>query len=184
MEDISTKSQQILEKYIKNESLRKHCYAVESAMRFYARLLNEDENLWAAAGLLHDIDYEMYPDTHPNTAVPILQEAGFDKDFIDAILGHAYPVRTDVPRETKLAKYLYACDEITGFVNAYSLMKPDGFESINPKSVIKRMKDKAFARNVNRDDIRKGAEELGIDLADHIQNIVLAMKSDPRVNKR
>ena len=153
-------------------------------MRFYARLLNEDENLWAAAGLLHDIDYEMYPDTHPNTAVPILQEAGFDKDFIDAILGHAYPVRTDVPRETKLAKYLYACDEITGFVNAYSLMKPDGFESINPKSVIKRMKDKAFARNVNRDDIRKGAEELGIDLADHIQNIVLAMKSDPRVNNR
>ena len=184
MEDISTKSQQILEKYIKNESLRKHCYAFESAMRFYAKLLNENENLWAAAGLLHDIDYEMYPDTHPNTAVPILQEAGFDKDFIDAILGHAYPVRTDVPRETKLAKYLYACDEITGFVNAYSLMKPDGFESINPKSVIKRMKDKAFARNVNRDDIRKGAEELGIDLADHIQNIVLAMKSDPRVNNR
>lgn len=184
MEDIIKKSNELLNQYIKNDNLKKHCYAVESAMRFYARLLNENEELWAAAGLLHDIDWEMYPDTHPNTAVPVLEEAGFDQTFIDAILGHAYPDRTNVPRETTLAKYLHACDEITGFVNAYSLMKPDGFETIQPKSVIKRMKDKAFARNVNRDDIKNGAEEIGLDLAVHIQNIVTAMKSDPRVNTK
>ncbi|HPS64601.1 MAG TPA: HDIG domain-containing protein, partial [Ignavibacteria bacterium] len=103
MEDIIKKSNELLNQYIKNDNLKKHCYAVESAMRFYARLLNENEELWAAAGLLHDIDWEMYPDTHPNTAVPVLKEAGFDQTFIDAILGHAYPDRTNVPRETTLA---------------------------------------------------------------------------------
>lgn len=181
MEDIIKKSYELLDQYIKNENLKRHCYAVESSMRFYAKLLNQDENLWASAGILHDIDWEMYPDTHPNTAVPILKEAGFDKDFIDAILGHAYPDRTDVPRQSILAKYLFACDEITGFIYAYSLMKPDGLNSIEPKSIIKKMKDKAFARNVNRDDIKKGAEEIGLDLAVHIQNITDAMKSDSRI---
>ena len=181
MEDIIKKSYELLDQYIKNENLKRHCYAVESLMRFYAKLLNQDEDLWASAGILHDIDWEMYPDTHPNTAVPILKEAGFDKDFIDAILGHAYPDRTDVPRQSILAKYLFACDEITGFIYAYSLMKPDGLNSIEPKSIIKKMKDKAFARNVNRDDIKKGAEEIGLDLAVHIQNITDAMKSDSRI---
>jgi len=181
MEDIIKKSYELLDQYIKNENLKRHCYAVESSMRFYAKLLNQDEDLWASAGILHDIDWEMYPDTHPNTAVPILKEAGFDKDFIDAILGHAYPDRTDVPRQSILAKYLFACDEITGFIYAYSLMKPDGLNSIEPKSIIKKMKDKAFARNVNRDDIKKGAEEIGLDLAVHIQNITDAMKSDSRI---
>ena len=141
MEDIIKKSYELLDQYIKNENLKRHCYAVESSMRFYARLLKQDEDLWASAGILHDIDWEMYPDTHPNTAVPILKEAGFDKDFIDAILGHAYPDRTDVPRQSILAKYLFACDEITGFIYAYSLMKPDGLNSIEPKSIIKKMKD-------------------------------------------
>lgn len=181
MEDIIKKSYELLDQYIKNENLKRHCYAVESSMRFYAKLLNQDEDLWASAGILHDIDWEMYPDTHPNTAVPILKEAGFDKDFIDAILGHAYPDRTDVPRQSILAKYLFACDEITGFIYAYSLMKTDGLNSIEPKSIIKKMRDKAFARNVNRDDIKKGAEEIGLDLAVHIQNITDAMKSDSRI---
>jgi predicted hydrolase (HD superfamily) len=153
-------------------------------MRFYAASFGENEELWAAAGLLHDLDWEMYPDTHPNTAVPILENAGYEKEFIEAILGHAYPERTDVPRESKLAKYLFACDEITGFITAYSLMKPGGLNDVEVKGIKKKMKDKAFARNVNRDDIHKGAEEIGISLEQHIQNVVKAMQLDPRVNDK
>ncbi len=174
-------SNELLHEYIKNEGLRKHCYAVESCMRFYAKKLNEDEDKWAAAGLLHDMDWEMYPDTHPNTAVPILEQNGYDKETIDAILGHAYPDRTNTPRETPLAKYLFACDEITGFVTAYSLMKPDGMNSVEAKSIIKKMKDKAFARNVSRDDIKLGAEEIGISLEEHITNVIEVLKGDERL---
>lgn len=181
MPDYNT-SESLLHNFIKNENLRKHCYAVEATMRFYASKINADAEKWAAAGLLHDLDWEMYPDTHPNTAVPILEEAGFEKDVIDAILGHAYPDRTEVPRETELAKYLFACDEITGFIMAYSLMKPGGLNDVEPKGIKKKMKDKAFARNVNRDDIIKGAEDIGVELDEHIQNVIDAMKNDPRVN--
>lgn len=181
MPDYST-SESLLHNYIKNENLRKHCYAVEAVMRFYAKKENEDEEQWASAGLLHDLDWEIYPDTHPNTAVPILEESGYDKETIDAILGHAYPDRTNVARESKLAKYLFACDEVTGFVMAYSLMKPDGLNSIESKSIKKKMKDKAFARNVNRDDIIKGAEDIGVELDEHLINVINAMKNDPRVN--
>ncbi len=172
----------LLQKYIKNENLRKHCYAVEAVMRFYAGKLNEDKERWASAGLLHDLDWEIYPDTHPNTAVPILEEAGFDNEIIDAILGHAYPDRTGVPRESLLSKYLFACDEITGFIMAYSLMKPGGLNDVEPKSIKKKMKDKAFARNVNREDIMKGVDEIGMDLEEHIRNVIEAMKNDKRVN--
>ena len=181
MENLIEKSNELLNKYIQNINLRKHCYAVESCMRFYAKKFGENEELWAAAGLLHDLDWEMYPDTHPNTSVPILQEAGFDKEFIDTILSHAYPDRTDIPRDTLIRKYLFACDEITGFVTAYALMKTGGLNDVEPKSVIKKMKDKAFARSVNRDDIRKGAEEIGMDLSEHIRNIIDAMKNDSRL---
>ena len=174
-------AQDLLNKYIKNDNLKKHCYAVESCMRFYAKKLGEDENRWACAGLLHDIDWEMYPDTHPNTAVPIFEEAGYNKDFIDAIMGHAYPERTNVPRDSKMAKYLFACDEITGFVVAYALMKPGGLSEVQSKGVKKKMKDKAFARNVNRDDIRTGAEEIGLELTEHLDNIIGAMKNDERL---
>lgn len=141
-------SEKLLHNYIKNDNLRKHCYAVESAVRFYARRLGKDEESWASAGLLHDLDWEMYPDTHPNTAVPILEEAGYDREIIDAILGHAYPDRTDVPRESEMAKYLFACDEITGFITAYSYMKPGGINEVDAKGIKKKMKDKAFAKNV------------------------------------
>jgi len=151
-------------------------------MKFYATALNEDEERWGAAGLLHDLDWEMYPDTHPNTAVPILEEAGYDKDFIDAILGHAFPDRTNVHRESILSKYLFACDEITGFIMAYSLMKENGLDDVETKSIRKKMKDKAFARNVNREDIYKGADEIGSDLDVHISNVINCMKSDVRIN--
>ncbi len=181
MPDYNT-SLELLHKYIRNESLRKHCYAVESVMKFYSRKLNEDENQWSSAGLLHDLDWEMYPETHPNTAVPILEEAGYDKELIDAILGHAFPERTNVARESKLSKYLFACDEITGFITAYSLMKQGGLNDIEPKSIRKKMKDKAFAKNVNRDDIVKGAEDIGLDLDEHLENVIQAMRKDERIN--
>jgi len=181
MENIIEKSNELLNKYIQNVNLRKHCYAVESCMKFYAKKFGEDEKLWAAAGLLHDLDWEMYPDTHPNTAVPILKEAGYDEEFINIILSHAYPDRTDVPRDSLIRKYLFACDEITGFVTAYGYMKPGGLNDVEPKGVLKKMKDKAFARSVNREDIKKGAEEIGVDLAEHIQNIIDAMKVDTRL---
>ncbi len=176
-----TNPQKLLEKYIQNENLRKHCYAVETCMKFYANKLGEDENKWAAAGLLHDLDWEMYPDTHPSTAVPILEEAGFDKDVIDAVLGHAYPERTDVPRETLMAKYLFACDEITGLVTAYSYMKPGGLNEVQTKGVIKKMKDKNFAKNIEREGLTKGADDIGLNMQEHVDNIIEAMQKDERL---
>lgn len=177
MISIREKSRLLLEEYIKNINLRNHCYNVEKCMRYYAEIENEDVEVWGAAGILHDIDWERYPDSHPNTAVPILSENGYDKEFIDAILGHAYPEYSNVPRDSKMAKYLYACDEVTGFVHAYSLMKENGLDGVEAKNVIKKMKDKAFAKNVNREDIRKGAEEIGINLEEHISNIIKAMRN-------
>ena len=171
----------LLEKYIQNENLRKHCYSVESCMKYYAEMLNENIELWANAGLLHDIDYEMYPDTHPNSAAPILKEAGFDDEFINTVLSHGYPERTSIPRDTLISKYLFACDEITGLVTAYALMKPGGLKDVEVKGVKKKMKDKAFAKNVNRDDIIKGAGEIGVELDVHIKNIIEAMRRDSRL---
>jgi predicted hydrolase (HD superfamily) len=153
-------------------------------MKFYAEKLNEDVNIWAIAGLLHDLDWEKYPDTHPNTAVPVLKAEGYDDEIIEAILGHAYPERTDVPRNSKLAKYLFACDEITGFITAYSYMKPGGLDDVEAKSIRKKMKDKAFARNVNREDILKGAEEIGMQFDEHLENVISAMRADPKVNSK
>lgn len=176
MENLRDKSVMLLEQFIENENLRNHCYHVEKCMKFYAEKLGEDSVKWGTAGLLHDLDWEKFPDTHPNTAVPVLKDNGYSGEIIEAILGHAYPERTDVPRTSTMAKYLFACDEVTGFVHAYSLMKENGLDDVQAKSVIKKMKDKAFARNVNRDDIRKGAEEIGLSLEEHITNIINAMK--------
>lgn len=171
------KAEELLSKYIKNENLKKHCYGVEAAMRYYAQKLNEDEEKWAIAGLLHDIDWEAFPETHPKTAVPILEEAGFGTEMIDAILGHGYPNYSDTPRETKLAHYLFACDEISGFITAYSYMK-GGIENVDVKGVLKKLKDKGFARNVSRDDIKLGAEEIGLSLEEHVGNVVEALKQE------
>ena len=181
MENVTAKSNELLNKYIQNINLRKHCYCVESSMRYYAKKLGQNDELWAAAGLLHDLDWEMYPDTHPNSAVPILKEAGFDDEFINIVLSHAFPERTNVSRDSLVMKYLFACDEITGFVTAYSLMKAGGLNDVEPRSIIKKMKDKAFARTVNREDIKKGAEEIGLELSEHIQNIIEALKTDERL---
>jgi len=166
----------ILKEYTKSDSLLKHAYAVESCVRAYAEKMNEDIEYWGNVALLHDFDYEKYPtaEEHPFKGAEILKEKGFDDEFINAILSHAD--YSGVPRDTSLKKVLFACDEITGLVHAYSLMKEGGLDNVEPKGVIKKMKDKAFARNVNRDDIKKGAEETGLELNEHVQNVINAMK--------
>ncbi len=171
----------LLEKYIQNQNLRKHCYAVESCMRFYARKLNQNEIDWAIVGLLHDIDWELYPDTHPISAVPILQEAGVSQEIIDAILGHAYPSRTNVQRQSLMAKYLFACDELSGFIVAYALMKPGRLKDIHGQGVAKKLKEKAFARNVSREDIETGLIDIGLDIVIHANNLIEAMQADKRL---
>lgn len=166
----------LLCEYTKSESLRKHALAVEACMRNYARKFGEDEETWGSTGLIHDFDYEMYPNApdHPLKGSEILEEKGYPQAIRRAILGHAS--YTGVPRDTRLAQALFACDELAGFITACSLVRPDKIQGLEPKSVIKRMKDKAFARSVSRDDIRLGAEELGIPLEEHIAFSIAAMR--------
>ena len=167
----------LLTEYTKNENLVKHAIAVEAAMRHYARMFGEDEELWAVVGLLHDFDYEQYPslDDHPFKGAEILRSRGYDETFVKAILSHAR--HTNVPRDTKMEKTLFAVDELCGLVTAVALVRPSKrVEEVTVKSVKKKLKDKAFARSVNRDDIREGAEEMGIPLEDHIQNLIEAMR--------
>ena len=162
--------------YTKSENLRKHALAVEACMRAYAHKFGEDEEMWACIGLIHDFDYEVYPNApdHPLKGSEILQERGYPEEARRAILGHAS--YTGVPRDTKVAKALFACDELAGFITACSLVRPDRIQGLETKSVLKRMKDKAFARAVSREDIRQGAEELGIPLEEHIAFCVEAMR--------
>lgn len=150
-----------------NEKLLKHSLCVAFAMQCYARKFNEDEEKWFITGLLHDLDYEKYPDKHPYRVVEILKERNFSEDVIDAILGHAK--YTNVERKTSLAKTLFAVDELSGFLYAYALVRPSkNLEGVKIKSIKKKLKDKSFARGVDRDDIMKGAQELGVDLSEHI----------------
>jgi putative nucleotidyltransferase with HDIG domain len=168
----------LLFEYTESENLRKHAFAVESAMRAYARKFGEDEEKWAIVGLLHDFDYEKFPtpDQHPWVGSKILEERGYPEDIRKAILGHAD--YTGVPRDTLMAKVLYACDELCGFITAVALVRPNKkLEEVTVESVKKKLKDKAFARSVNKEDIYKGAEELGIPLDEHIQFVIEAMKS-------
>jgi len=168
----------LLFEYTESENLRKHAFAVESAIRAYARKFGEDEEKWAIVGLLHDFDYEKFPtpDQHPWVGSKILEERGYPEDIRKAILGHAD--YTGVPRDTLMAKVLYACDELCGFITAVALVRPNKkLEEVTVESVKKKLKDKAFARSVNREDIYKGAEELGIPLDEHIQFVIEAMKS-------
>lgn len=168
----------LLFEYTESENLRKHAFAVESAMRAYARKFGEDEEKWAIVGLLHDFDYEKFPtpDQHPWVGSKILEEKGYPEDIRKAILGHAD--YTGIPRDTLMAKVLYACDELCGFITAVALVRPNKkLEEVTVESVKKKLKDKAFARAVNRNDIYKGAEELGIPLDEHIQFVIDAMKS-------
>jgi len=166
----------LLCEYTKGESLRKHALAVEAVMRAYARRMEEDEDKWGLVGMLHDFDYEMYPNPpdHPMKGSEILQERGYSDEIRRAILGHAN--YTGVARDTLLARGLYACDELTGFVVACALVRPNGIWDLESKSVKKKLKDKAFARTVNRDEVYEGAEELAVDLGQHIDFIIAALR--------
>jgi len=167
----------LLCEYTQSESLRKHMLAVEACMRAYARKFGEDEDKWGITGLLHDFDYEKYPTPaeHPFVGNKILEERGYPEEVRRAILSHAD--YSGVKRESKMEKTLYACDEIAGFITASALVKPNkSLAECEAKSVRKKMKDKAFARSVNRDDIINGAADLGVDLEEHIAFCIEAMK--------
>jgi len=168
---------ELLCEYTKGDSLRKHALAVEAVMTAYASKLGEDEQKWALAGMLHDFDYEMYPNPpdHPLKGSEILRERGYSEEIRRAILGHAN--YTGVPRDTLLARGLYACDELTGFVVACALVRPNGIWDLESKSVKKKLKDKAFARTVNRDEVYEGTAELNVDLGEHIDFIIAALRA-------
>lgn len=167
----------LLNEYTKSDSLIKHALAVEAAMRWYARKYGEDEELWGAIGLLHDFDYERWPNApdHPEQGAAILREKGFPEDFVQAVRSHADYL--NLPRERLVEKVLYAVDELTGFITAVTLVRPNkSLAEVEVKSVRKKMKDKAFAAAVSREAIAQGAQELGIDLDEHIGNVIQAMR--------
>jgi len=169
---------QLLCQYTEKEPLRKHALAVEASMRHYARLFGEDEELWGLTGLLHDFDYERWPDAtdHPYRGNEILTAQGYPEVLRTAIMGHA--PYTGVPRETRLAKALYACDELSGFVVAVALIKPSkSVRDVDVTSVKKRFKEKAFARGVHLEEIFQGTEELGVPLDEHIENVIKALQA-------
>ena len=173
---------ELMHEYTASDALRKHMYAVEAAMRAYARTSGADEEAWGVVGLLHDFDYERYPndarsptEEHPSFGVRLLRERGLPDDMCQAILGHA--AYTGVPRETPMAKTLFAVDELCGFLVACALVRPSrSLQDLGVKSVKKKLKDKAFARGVNREEVVQGAEELGVPLDEHIQFVIEALR--------
>ena len=168
----------LLHEWVENQNLRKHCYAVEAAMQAYARKYGEDEKRWGLTGLIHDFDWERHPDAarHPMEGVKVLQSNGWPEDVCRAVLGHA--TYSGVPRDTLMAKTLFACDELTGFLVACALVTPSkSLDDVKVSSVKKKMKRADFARNVNRDDILTGTDELGVPLDEHIEFVLGAMKS-------
>ena len=165
----------LLEEWVENENLRKHMYAVEAAVRSYARERGEDEDLWGLAGLLHDLDWEKYPDEHPLKAAEELRRRDYPEEVVHAILAHRSHF-TGVEPETPLDRTLVACDELTGLVMATALVRPTGIDDLKPKSVKKKMKDRAFAAGVDREDVKRGAELLGVDMTEHIQKVIDAMR--------
>ena len=173
----------LMREYTPSESLRKHMLAVEGAMRAYAQKFGEDEERWGITGLIHDFDYERFPneahsptEEHPSEGVRVLRSKGYPEDILQAILGHAQ--YTNTPRESKMAKTLFAVDELTGLITATALVRPTkSVHEVDAKSVRKKMKDKAFARGVNREDVVNGAKELGVDLDEHIAFVIAAMQA-------
>jgi putative nucleotidyltransferase with HDIG domain len=165
-----------LTKYTQSEALRRHALAVEAAVAAYARKFGEDEELWRVTALLHDFDYEMHPtlDKHPQDGAPILREEGYPEEVVEGVLSHAEHL--GLPRDTPLKKTLFACDELSGFIHACGLVRPDGIETLEPKSVRKKLKQPSFASGVNRDDVYTGAELLGVDLNDHIAFVTEALR--------
>jgi putative nucleotidyltransferase with HDIG domain len=183
-ETLAARAQAILHDWIQSGSLRKHCYAVADSMKHFAQLHGEDADLWEAAGLLHDMDYERHPNLersategHPFVAVAWLRENGWSEEVCRAILSHAD--YSGVSRETQLEKTLYAVDELSSFVVAVALVRPTkSIHDVDVRAVKKKMKDKAFARAVNREDILRGADELGMPLDDVIAQVIAALKGD------
>jgi len=167
--------------WVESDSLRKHLLGVEAGMVAYAGRYGEDEEMWAVTGLVHDLDYERYPDLeigHPRYALKELEERGYPQEVIDAVAGHAEFM--GVPRETQMAKTLFAVDELSGFIAACALVRPTGIEGMKPKSVKKKLKQPSFAAGVNRDEVTRGAEELGVDFDEHVAFLieVMAERSD------
>jgi predicted hydrolase (HD superfamily) len=162
--------------WVQSDSLRKHVLGVEAAMRAYARRGGQDEELWGITGLVHDLDYERFPDPdtgHPRMALQELRGRGYPEELLDAVAGHAEYL--EVPRETPLAKTLFAVDELSGFIAACALVRPTGIEGMKPKSVRKKLKQPSFAAKVDRDQIRRGIDALGVDDSEHIQFVIDAM---------
>lgn len=165
--------------WVASDALRKHMLGVEAAMRAYARHYGEDEQMWAVTGLVHDLDYERFPDLddtengHPRTSLRLFEELGWPREVIDAVAGHA--VFLEVPRETLMAKALFAVDELSGFVAACAMVRPTGIEGMAAKSVKKKLKQPSFAAGVNRDEVRESAEELGVDFDEHVAFVIAAM---------
>jgi putative nucleotidyltransferase with HDIG domain len=165
--------------WTQSDSLRKHALGVEAAMRAYAREYDEDEELWAVAGIVHDLDYERHPDLdtgHPRIALEELRKRGYPDEVVDAVAGHAEFL--DVPRETQMAKTLFAVDELSGFIAACALVRPTGIEGMKPKSVRKKLKQPSFAAKVDRDQIQRAIDELGVDESEHIQRVIDAMAAN------
>jgi putative nucleotidyltransferase with HDIG domain len=165
-----------LTRYTTSESLRRHALAVEASTRWYARRLGEDEELWGVTALLHDFDYEIHPtlDEHPQNGAPILREEGYPEHVIEAILSHAEHL--GLPRDTPLKRTLFACDELSGFVHACGLVRPTGLDGLEPKSVKKKLKQPSFAAGVHREEVYAGAELIGLELDEHIANVVAALQ--------
>ena len=166
----------LLEQWVENENLRKHMLAVEAAVRRYARLRGADEETWGYAGLLHDLDWEKHPEEHPLKAVAELRARGYPEEVLHAILAHREDF-TGVRPETELDKVLFACDELAGLVHATCLVRPTGIDDLTPKSVTKKLKDKAFAAGVSRDDVERGVQLIGLERSQHIQNVIDGMKA-------
>ena len=165
-----------LTKYTQSEALRRHALAVEAAVAAYARKFGEDEALWRVTALLHDFDYEIHPtlDEHPQDGAPILRDEGYPEEVVEGVLSHAEHL--GLPRDTLLKKTLFACDELSGFIHACGLVRPDGIETLEPRSVRKKLKQPSFASGVNRGDVYKGAELLGVDLDEHIAFVTEALR--------
>ena len=165
-----------LTRYTKSDALLRHALAVEASTAWYARERGEDEELWRVVALLHDFDYEIHPtlDQHPQDGAPILREEGYPEEVIEAVLSHAEHLH--IARDTPLKKTLFACDELSGFVHACGLVRPTGLDGLEPKSVRKKLKQPSFAAGVHRDEVYAGAEGLGLDLDEHIRNVVAALQ--------
>ncbi|TMJ95724.1 MAG: HDIG domain-containing protein [Actinobacteria bacterium] len=176
MEVTRERAWQTLTTYTKSQALLRHALAVEAAVGFYAREFGEDEELWRATALLHDFDYEIHPtlDRHPQDGAPILRDEGYPEELVEGVLSHAEHL--EMPRDTPLRKTLFACDELAGFVHACGLVRPDGIDTLEPKSVRKKLKQPSFAAGVHRDEVYAGAELMDLELDDHIRNVITGMR--------